>query len=86
MSNDKLNLTENDFEVQYHGSLFVLHPCNDAAREWIDIHVYGTDADGGTETVEQNVQWWGGGVVIEPRYLPDIIEGIEADGLDVVAR
>jgi hypothetical protein len=81
----KLNMTEVDFEVQNHGSLFVLHPQNDAAREWIDIHVYGTDADGGTETVEQNVQWWGGGVVIEPRYLPDIIEGIEADGLDVKA-
>ena len=84
--NDKLNLTEHDFEVVNHGSLVVLHPQNDAAREWVDIHVYGTDADAGTETVEQNVQWWGGGVVVEPRYIADIIEGIEADGLDVVVR
>jgi len=84
MSDEKLNLTPNDFEVANHGSLMLLYPCNDAAREWIDVNIYGTDADTGIP--ENEVQWFGGGIVIEPRYIMDIIDGIEADGLDVKAR
>ena len=69
---DKLNLTEFDFELQDEGSIVVLHPRNDAAGDWLYEHLDSSE-----------IQWWGGGVVIEPRYLADILEGIKADGLDV---
>ena len=75
------NLTETDFEIRNEGSIFLLFPKNDAAREWIDVNIYGTDADTGIP--ENEVQWFGGGIVIEPRFVPDIIEGIQGDGLKV---
>jgi hypothetical protein len=70
--NEKLNLTEVDFRIQDAGSIVVLHPQNDAAGDWLYENL---DHD--------EILWWGGGVVIDPSYLPSIIEGIEADGLDV---
>lgn len=69
---ERLNLTPYDFRLQNAGSFFVLHPRNDAAGQWIDDHVY----------TEQS-QWWGGGIVIEPRYLQDVLDGIEQDDLTV---
>jgi hypothetical protein len=30
-------------------------------------------------------QFWAGGIVVEPRYVPDTLEGIRNDGL-VVSR
>ena len=73
MSDERLNLTEYDFTVQDEGSIFVLHPCNDAARSWIDEHLYGQPGEPPT--------WWGGGVVIEHRMIVDVLEGIVADDL-----
>ncbi len=60
-------MTAHDFTIQDGGSVIILHPCNDAARSFIDDHLYDDD---------DTPQWWGGGVVIEPRYLGDILEGI----------
>ena len=77
----RLNLTETDFEIRNEGSIFLLFPQNDAAREWIDVNIYGTDADTGIP--ENEAQWFGGGIVVEPRYVPDLIEGIQADGLEI---
>lgn len=68
------NLTEFDFELQNEGSLVILHPLNDAAGEWIDEHLY-----------TEQTQWWGGGIVIEPRYVEDILDGISDVGLTVTA-
>lgn len=59
-------LTEYDFRVQDEGSIVVLHPQNDWARDWLYEHVV-------------DPQWWGGGVVIEPRYLSNLLGGIEAE-------
>lgn len=67
------NLTDSDFRVQDEGSIVVLHPQNDAARSWIDDHLYAEDGEGPV--------WWGGGVAIERRYVQDILEGVAADGL-----
>jgi hypothetical protein len=60
----RLNLTETDFEVQHAGSLFLMYPRNDAAGDWLYQHL-----------PRDEIPWLGGGVVIKPRDLPDIVEG-----------
>ena len=62
-----------DFSVGNHGSICLLMPHTDAARGWIAEHL--TDPE---------TQFWGGSVVVEPRYLETILDGIEADGLEVL--
>jgi hypothetical protein len=70
----RVHLIETDFEVLHAGSFFVLCPRNDAAGDWLYQHL-----------PQAEIQWWGGGVAIEPRDLPDIVENLEADGFDVRA-
>ena len=60
-----------DFQLTDRGSICVLRPMNDEAREWIDFNV------------DPDAQWFGRGVVIEPRYVSDIAEGIVSDGLSI---
>lgn len=62
-----------DFFFCNHGSITILTPRNGAARQWIEDHI---PADATT---------WCDGIVIEPRYAQDILDGIEADGLQVAA-
>jgi len=49
----------------------LLKPETDAARAWTDEHI-GDEA-----------QWFCRAVVVEPRYMQPIIDGIEGDGLTV---
>lgn len=58
-----------DFEVRNEGSIFILKPNSDAAVEWIDQHI----AD--------EAMTWGGGIVVEHRFIDAIIDGFTADGL-----
>jgi len=59
-----------DLQFQNNGSLFVLLAWTPAGQEWVDETV------GGDETMT-----WGGGIVVEPRYVDAIAEGAMADGL-----
>lgn len=52
-----------DFRLDDHGSIAVLTPLTDGAREWVDENI-------------QVEQTWGGGIVIEHRYVGPILEGI----------
>lgn len=65
-----------DFRAFDSGSLVILMPMNQAGRDWLK---------GNGLTVEDNpeLQTWCGGIVVEPRYIGDIIEGIRGDGLEV---
>jgi hypothetical protein len=65
----KQRLPSPDFNVGFHGSIPLLQPLTVAANGWVERHLP-TDA-----------LFWGTSVVIEPRYLESILEGIEADGL-----
>lgn len=86
MTDDNLNLTPFDFEIKDHGSLVTLHPRNDAASAWVDEHIYGQDVENLDDVYAENPpQWFGDGLVIEPRYVLDIVQGIENDGLTVRA-
>jgi hypothetical protein len=63
-----------DFDVENHGSIFLLRPRTKRGSEWIETNV----PEG------QDCIHFGGAVVIEPRYLSSIVEGIRGDGLEVL--
>ena len=60
-----------DFELQDEGSLYLLRPLTREAVEWLDEHI------------EQNRQMFGTAVVIEHRYVADIVRGIRDAGLEL---
>jgi hypothetical protein len=59
-----------DFTVQNEGSIFLLHPHTQAAQDWISEHI------------PPDAQRFGSAVVIEHRYICDIVDGIHVDGLE----
>jgi len=64
-----------DFLVENHGSIFLLKPQTPAATAWVQEHI-------GSENGFQ--PYWPT-VLIEPRYIDDIVSGIQSDGLAVSA-
>ena len=58
-----------DFDIENHGSIFLLRPISDAGKAWIEEHL--PDA----------AQRWSDAVVVEPRYIEEISTGIFRDGL-----
>ncbi len=62
-----------DFRVENHGSIFLLRPVSDAGCDWVDQHI---GADNGYQPYLPTV-------VVEHRYIADIVAGIRTDGLAV---
>ena len=60
-----------DFWVQNHGSIYLLIPQTDAAKEWVE------------DNLPDDAQTFGAGIVVEHRYIYDIVNGIRGDGLEV---
>lgn len=60
-----------DFFVQNEGSIFLLHPFTYAAQEWI------------RDNISPDRMMFGDTVVVERRFILDLIQGILADGLEV---
>jgi hypothetical protein len=60
-----------DFEVQNEGTIYLLRPLTPAARAWVAVHI------------SDDAQYFGDAVVVEHRYIRDIVAGIIADGLRV---
>ena len=67
---------EADFLFQNHGSICLLKPLTPAGEEWFNEHL---------PVDNPETQFWGGSIVIEPRYIAPILEGIQNDGLRVSA-
>jgi hypothetical protein len=63
---------ELDFRLENHGSLFLLRPLNLAAKDWMSEHL---------PIDNPETQFWGDAIVIEPRYVAPIVEGIIGDEL-----
>lgn len=63
--------TKVDFQVVNHGSLYLLVPNTPRARQWIQ------------DNLPQNHMKYDDASVIEHRYIGDIIDGIQADDLDI---
>lgn len=60
-----------DFVVANHGTIYTLLAVTEAAKAWVD------------ENLPDDAQTFGGAVVVEHRYIDDIVNGINADGLAV---
>lgn len=58
-----------DYAVADHGSICLLIGISDAALAWFDEHL------------PEDRTTFGSGVVVEPRYVEDIIAGMAEDGL-----
>lgn len=60
-----------DFQFSYHGHLWLCRPLTDDARELLEGNT-------GPDTI-----WWAGAVVVEPRYVPGLVEDLQCDGWNV---
>jgi len=45
--------------IENHGSVVLLRPLTRLARRWLEEQTDGT--------------WWGGALVVEPRYVPGLL-------------
>lgn len=61
-----------DFYFSNEGSICLLEPASVAGHEWL------------AENVPEGALFWGASLVVEPRYVRDILQGIVNDGLEVV--
>jgi hypothetical protein len=61
-----------DFTVHNHGSVMILNAHTNAARHWRDEHL-----------PNHAMTWGRDGVVVEPRYIADIVNGVREAGLSV---
>jgi hypothetical protein len=62
---------ETDFVLADHSSILVLTPMSQEAKDWV------------SDNLPPDAQRWGRGVAIEPRYWPNIQDGILGAGLSV---
>jgi hypothetical protein len=58
-----------DFWTDDHGSICLVCPITTRAEQWIAEHV------------SDEAQWMGPALVVEPRYMRDLVDGMESDGL-----
>lgn len=59
-----------DVVFENHGSIFLARAVTTAGGEWLEEHV-------------EFQAHFGGAGVVEPRYVADLVQGLEADGLTV---
>ncbi len=62
-----------DFVLENHGSIFLIKPLTPSAISWIENHI---GQDNGYQPYFPTV-------VVEHRYIADIVAGIQSDGLAV---
>lgn len=61
-----------DLQIQNHGSIFIMTPTSKAGHQWVD------------ECIPVDATRWGQcSIVIEPRYLENIIDGACCAGLSI---
>ncbi len=60
-----------DFRVVHHGTLYLLYPNTLRAKQWVK------------ENLSQDHMQYADAVVVEYRYISDILHGIQADELEI---
>lgn len=65
------NMNRGDFEVENHGSIFLLRPISEGAHDWA------------FENLPADVPTFGTAIAVEHRFIADIVEGIQSAGLEV---
>lgn len=63
-----------DFRVENHGSIVLLRPLTPAATAWVEEHL------------PAERRGWAGTVVVEHRFIEDIVSGFLADGLSCLTE
>ena len=61
-----------DFNISDQGSIFLIRPLNEAARQWLDENV-----------VSEPWQWVGDALCVEARFARDLLIEIEQAGFAV---
>lgn len=61
-----------DVQVINHGSIVLLDLLSRRAQEWVNANV-----------THDEVMFFGGALVVEPRYVQDVLNGMAQDGLRV---
>lgn len=61
-----------DLQVSDHGTIFILTPKTDLGRTWIKEHL-----------PSDHLNWGRDGVVVEHRFIADIVNGAQQDELTV---
>lgn len=62
-----------DFSVLNEGTIAVVTPKTQEAKNWLIENV----------AINEETQWWGPGIVVEHRFLDDLLQGITNDGLTI---
>ena len=62
-----------DILIENHGSIFLLRPTTRSGQEWIEQNI----------GQQNGFQPYWPAVVVEPRYIADIVNGIQADDFEV---
>jgi hypothetical protein len=65
-------MASQDFAVSNEGSMVLLSALSAEAKDWVE------------EFIPSDAQMWAGAVVIESRYINDILNGIQDSGLSFV--
>jgi hypothetical protein len=60
-----------DLLVRNEGTLVLLRPTTDAAATWL------------RESTPEDATWWGGALVVEPRYVESILFGAADEGFTI---
>lgn len=71
MPRNKKTPAKPDATVNNQGSIFLLTPISKAAKEWTD------------SKLDPDAQMFGNAIVVEHRYISDIVQGMQNDGLTV---
>lgn len=58
-----------DILLTNEGSIFLFRPCSAEARAWLEDNTDG--------------QWFGHALVVEPRYVIDLVAGLQDNGFTV---
>jgi hypothetical protein len=61
-----------DARFENHGSVWLIRPLTDLAREWLADHVRA-----------ESWQWFGGALSLEPRAVEPLADAMANDGLEV---
>jgi hypothetical protein len=61
-----------DFQIIDQGSIFLIRPLNEAARQWLDENV-----------VSEPWQWVDDALCVEPRFARDLLIEIEEAGFEI---
>ena len=60
-----------DIQINNHSSILIFVPRTETGMEWMH------------ENLPSSAMRWAGGIVVEPRYAADIVNGAIEDGLQV---